>query len=293
MSPTLRALRSRALLLIAFALTFLALAQSGSAHASLPPSNVISLSTPPYTVCALAEYDFQLLEYAGCPEEEGDCIPNDVAATVIDWSYDAFGRKVAETVYDYTKAIDSQTLYVWDGWRLVAEVDGLMGEVVAEYVPGPGYVDHTIAARRDLDRDGDFGGANEGWLYYLTDQQFSTVALLDASGAVVERYGYDAFGAPSFFDGSGDPKAESAVGNTRLYTGREWLPELGLYDYRQRLYNPNTGRFLTRDPAYDSANPFVGGTCKPPFQSGFLKELRTSPPRSRCETQTPKRWDAR
>ena len=206
----------RALFLVLFWLL-----STGLAQASLPQLAATPSPMPTsFTVGALAEYDFQLLEYAGCPEEEGDCIPNDAAATVIDWSYDAFGRKVAETVYAPSTDIESQTLYVWDGWRLVSEADGVSGEVVAEYVPGPGYVDHTIAARRDLDRDGDFEDTNEGWLYYLTDQQFSTVALLDETGAVVERYGYDAFGAPSFFDGSGDPIAGSDYGNNRLYTGR-------------------------------------------------------------------------
>ena len=80
------------------------------------------------------------------------------------------------------------------------------------------------------------------------------MALLDGTGAVVERYGYDAFGAPSFHNGSGSPIAASAVGNDRLYTGRQWLPALKLYDYRQRLYDPAMGRFLTRDPVYDPAN---------------------------------------
>ncbi|NLV40429.1 MAG: hypothetical protein GXY15_04275, partial [Candidatus Hydrogenedentes bacterium] len=200
-----------------------------------------------FTVGELADYDFQLVEYAAGP---------DLTATFVDWACDAYGRKVAETVYDSTNTVTSQTLYVWDGWRLVAELDARENNrVVAEYVPGPGYVDETVAVRRDLNRDGDFADANEGFLYPLADQQHSTVALLNASGAIVERYGYDAFGTPSFYDGAGTALAGgSAVGNTTLYTGRTWLPALGLYDYRQRLYDPATGRFLTPDPAQDPAN---------------------------------------
>jgi RHS repeat-associated protein len=145
--------------------------------------------------------------------------------------------------------------HVYDGWRLVSELDGLSGNrVLAEYVPGPTYVDDTIAARRDLNRDGDFDDAGEGFLYYLTDQQHSTVALIDGDGNVVERYGYDPFGAPTIYDDSGTPITASAYGNNRLYTGRDYLPALGLYDYRQRMYDPAVGRFLTTDPAYDPNN---------------------------------------
>jgi RHS repeat-associated protein len=33
------------------------------------------------------------------------------------------------------------------------------------------------------------------------------------------------------------------------FTGREWDPEIGLYYYRARYYDPRTGRFLSDDPA--------------------------------------------
>jgi RHS repeat-associated protein len=71
---------------------------------------------------------------------------------------------------------------------------------------------------------------------------------------VAERYSYDPFGVPIVHDATGDPIAQSAYGNKRLYTGLPWLPDLGLYDNRQRLYNPAAGRFLTQDPVHDPAN---------------------------------------
>jgi RHS repeat-associated protein len=40
----------------------------------------------------------------------------------------------------------------------------------------------------------------------------------------------------------------SAYGNRFMFTGREWFPELNVYDYRNRLYNPDNGRFLQVDP---------------------------------------------
>ena len=37
-------------------------------------------------------------------------------------------------------------------------------------------------------------------------------------------------------------------GNDRLFTGREYNAETGLYYYRARFYDPTTGRFISRDP---------------------------------------------
>jgi RHS repeat-associated protein len=33
-----------------------------------------------------------------------------------------------------------------------------------------------------------------------------------------------------------------------LFTGREWIGEIGIYDYRNRIYSPELGRFLQTDP---------------------------------------------
>jgi RHS repeat-associated protein len=33
-----------------------------------------------------------------------------------------------------------------------------------------------------------------------------------------------------------------------LFTGREWLGQAGIYDYRNRVYSPQIGRFLQTDP---------------------------------------------
>jgi NleD-like pathogen effector protein (putative zinc metallopeptidase) len=33
-----------------------------------------------------------------------------------------------------------------------------------------------------------------------------------------------------------------------MFQGREWIPELGVYDYRHRMYQPDLGLFLQMDP---------------------------------------------
>jgi len=55
----------------------------------------------------------------------------------------------------------------------------------------------------------------------------------------------DPQGNPSSVDDliSADPYA-----NRFLYTGREFLKKANLYDYRNRVYSPDLGRFLQTDP---------------------------------------------
>jgi RHS repeat-associated protein len=51
------------------------------------------------------------------------------------------------------------------------------------------------------------------------------------------------------------PRASSAYGLTTLFQGRTWHPDLGLYHYRARWYDPTLANFLERDPAGDQDSP--------------------------------------
>ena len=75
---------------------------------------------------------------------------------------------------------------------------------------------------------------------------------------MVRSYDYDAYGTPYVKIGQTYVKlkaylsnplfSQSTRGNDRLYTGREYDGETGLYYYRAREYSPELGRFLQRDP---------------------------------------------
>lgn len=89
---------------------------------------------------------------------------------------------------------------------------------------------------------------DSGAIYHHQDALGSTVALTNSAGALIERYTYDVFGAPMIRDAGGSVIAQSAQGNRFLFTGREWIAEVGLYDYRNRAYSPQLGRFFQTDP---------------------------------------------
>ena len=110
---------------------------------------------------------------------------------------------------------------MWDGDALVAEYNS-SGAISERYVHGPAVgVDdplfwyHGAAVNADTRRQ----------LY--ADHQGSIVAVTDAVGNRLNINRYDEYGIP-------------AAGNAGRfqYTGQIWLPELGLYHYKARIYSP-------------------------------------------------------
>jgi RHS repeat-associated protein len=67
-------------------------------------------------------------------------------------------------------------------------------------------------------------------------------------------YYSDAFGTPTFKDANGTPLAGTTTATRFLFTGREWLAALNLYEYRNRTYSAELGRFIETDPIRFKAN---------------------------------------
>jgi RHS repeat-associated protein len=138
---------------------------------------------------------------------------------------------------DVKRTIDGVTTYlIYDGWNLVAEYDAA-GVLTTQYIHGP-RVDEILAKVTPASTT-----------FPLPDALGSTIAVTDASGAVLERvYYFDAFGTPTFRSGTGVQLPDTSTGTRFLFTGREWFARLGLYDYRNRTYSPRLGRFVQVDP---------------------------------------------
>jgi RHS repeat-associated protein len=94
--------------------------------------------------------------------------------------------------------------------------------------------------------------------------------LLSGQNLGLEKYTYDVFGKPKIVGWNGDVRGISLYGNRFLFTGREYLYTLGIYDYRHRHYHPGLGRFIQTDPIgfggdpmnlyrYCSGNPILHG----------------------------------
>jgi RHS repeat-associated protein len=135
------------------------------------------------------------------------------------------------------------TYLYYDGWNLVQE-----GSSAANagrlYVHGT-RVDEIVASL-----------TLGAWNYHHYDARGHCILLTGPSGNVIEQYEYDAFGKPYFYNAGGGALNGSSYGNRFLFTGREWLSDLKLYDYRARLYQPELGRFLQPDPKQFAAGDY-------------------------------------
>lgn len=88
--------------------------------------------------------------------------------------------------------------------------------------------------------------------YYEKDHLWSTTKITSSTGWIIDEYSYTVFGKTYMKNTSGVYKPMSSIksniGNTRLYTWREYDRETNLYYLRARYYDANLGRFISRDP---------------------------------------------
>ncbi|MDN6860456.1 RHS repeat-associated core domain-containing protein [Pseudomonas sp. CAN2814] len=153
------------------------------------------------------------------------------------WNFDSFNRlsavdlpgATASFVYDPEERLSRTTVngttndLLYDGERLLAEYQN--GQLSKRYIHGPGIDEPLLSINA--------AGA-KSWFY--ADHQGSLIAQANETG-FSSNYSYGPFGEPS-------------SGNTLRfgYTGQQYFPELGLYHYKARFYDPKLGRFLQNDP---------------------------------------------
>ena len=144
------------------------------------------------------------------------------------YAYDALCRRVSTTTQERT------TRHVYDNnWQVIADLDE-DGDVVASYTWGDG-IDNLLAVS--------IGGAT---YYPLTDIQGTIWGYVDSQNNVVARWQYDAWG--NVVDEEIASNAAALASIRYRFQGREWSAATGLVNFRMRWYDPETGRWLSKDP---------------------------------------------
>ena len=162
----------------------------------------------------------------------------------------------------------------YEGDQLIGEYNPGTYATVRRYVPGPDGDDTLIWYE---------GAGLTDKRYLHADEQGSVIAVTDGSGNSLAINAYNEYGIP---------------GGTQYgrfgYTGQKWLPTLGMYDYKARMYSPTLGRFLQSDPAgyggganlynYVSADPVNANDPSGMQPNPNVKREETSPTPPEPET---------
>lgn len=140
--------------------------------------------------------------------------------------------------YDYLDRLlwrdldGARTWFIHDGDHLAGEFADGASSLNAAYLYDPAELDRLHAIWRD-------DGLGERWL--LTDPLGSVRGITDRLFLTQSWVDYDAFG-------NRQPGPAPAADEAVAWAGRPFLPQLGLYDNRRRLYDPQLGRFIQEDP---------------------------------------------
>jgi RHS repeat-associated protein len=139
----------------------------------------------------------------------------------VSFKYDPFGRRI------YKSSSSGTSVFAYDGDNLIEETNS-SGAVVARYADTLN-IDEPLAMLRSATTS-----------FYEADGLGSVTSLSNGAGALAQTYTFDSFGKQTASSGS--------LTNPFQYTGRESDAETGLYYYRARYYDPQTGRFINEDP---------------------------------------------
>jgi len=191
-------------------------------------------------------------------DAENRLVSTTVGSTTKTTLYDSQSRRIAETQGAAT------TLYIYDGWNCITEYEGGTG------------VSPVLKKSRlwGLDLSGSMQGAG-GVGGLLCESQISNSQIsnysptydgngnvseyLDSIGAIQAHYEYDPFGNTTISTG---PKAADFA---HRFSTKPVDAATGLYYYTYRYYDPNTGRWLSRDPIQEKGGlnlyGFVGNNA--------------------------------
>jgi RHS repeat-associated protein len=173
------------------------------------------------------------------------------------YEYDTFDRRVARTKtvsVDGGEGGNSTTTttsekFIYDGDNVALDfyrANGGAYQLEHRYLYGPA-VDQVLAQENLIRPDGmPILTTASIRVYWLLGDNLGTVRdILDNTGKVTQHYIYDAYG--QILSGT-------TLLTRYLYTGREYDFDTHLQYNRARWYDPETGRFLSEDPAADDTN---------------------------------------
>jgi RHS repeat-associated protein len=170
--------------------------------------------------------------------------------------YDAQSRRIQKKDMSGWRgsayATTNITIYIWDGWLLLAELNG-DNSIRACNV-------HGLDLSRSLQGVGGIGGLlcriESGTNYLFTfDGNGNVTDVLDANANIVAHYEYDPFGRTVAQSGSYTDQ------NLWRFSTKQIESSWDLYYYGHRFYSPNIHAWLSRDPIGEEMYPNLFVFC--------------------------------
>lgn len=174
------------------------------------------------------------------------------------------GRRIEKAVQN-SADLDCTYGFFYNGQQLVETRDG-SDLVLKQYVWGLQYIDELVQVGVNDDPADGAEDDVESFYYAIHNANYNVQLMVDAAGAIAERYEYDPYGQRHVFfsPGTNDPQAYASTYISRRRTvggipqpyglcefGHQGLfhdEELGLIYNRARMLPPKFGRFMQRDP---------------------------------------------
>lgn len=165
--------------------------------------------------------------------------------------YDAQGERVLKRVFSSELKLLSQVKYLRDEEGTV-----LMDQRITYDASGAKLKDQTTTylygPRKTI-----LGFIRDKKFYAVFTDHAGSVRLITHKGRVVAGYEYFPYGESCKTFGDNDAHI------MYRFTGQEYDPETGMYNYHARLYDPTIGRFLQPDPKLQYFSPYVYGGNSP------------------------------
>ena len=174
----------------------------------------------------------------------GRTTSGDYGAKSESYVYDAFGKLIKYVVNGEEKA---SYKYNGNGQRVEKTVNGAKTKY---YWDGANIKNEGTASAVNVTNyfgaNGVFGRKSGSVTNTLYKNGHGDTVLLTSGNTVVRDYEYDAYGA--------EKNALPSDDNPFRYSGEYFDSETGLVYLRTRMYDPETGRFTTEDPAKSGVN---------------------------------------
>ncbi|TXI90111.1 MAG: hypothetical protein E6Q40_01355, partial [Cupriavidus sp.] len=191
-------------------------------------------------------YDDRILEYDGENRLTTVRRASD-QAVVATYTYDDQGRRVRVQTTSAAPQGAGDLVNIWDGWNLVGELD---------YTSATGAHQPRRTYAWGLDLSGSEQGAGgigglviqrdatsgDGYFPAYDPNGNLTTLVKSSDGTVGASYSYDPYG--NLLSSTGTYASTNRV----RFSTKYFCPEVGLYYYGYRFYNPVQGRWVNRDP---------------------------------------------